>query len=69
MKQSIVVNAHKRRPDYLMDCMRRGLALVAEKKIDMAALVSHRFRLDEVDHAFRALVEKPAGFHKAIIIN
>jgi threonine dehydrogenase-like Zn-dependent dehydrogenase len=63
-----VVNAHERRMDYLMDCMRRGLALLDAKKLDTASLISHRFSLREVDNAFRALVEKPAGFHKAIIV-
>lgn len=63
-----VINAHERRMDYLMDCMRRGLALVAAGRMDTASLVSHRFSLDNVDGAFRALVEKPAGFHKAVVL-
>lgn len=62
-----VINAHERRMDYLMDCMRRGLALLGAKKLDTCALVTHRFPLDNVDGAFPALVEKPAGFHKAVI--
>ena len=63
-----VINAHERRPDYLMDCMRRGLSLVASGRMDTGSLISHRFYLDNVDGAFRALVEKPAGFHKAIVL-
>jgi threonine dehydrogenase-like Zn-dependent dehydrogenase len=63
-----VVNAHERRMDYLMDCMRRGMALLAVRKMDIASLVTHRFGLAEVDLAFQALVDKPAGFHKAIIV-
>ena len=62
-----IVNAHERRMDYLMDCMRRGLALVAAGKIDMASLITHRYGLDQVDQAFQALVDKPSGYHKAII--
>lgn len=64
-----VVNAHERRMDFLMDSMRRGLALVATGKIDTATLVTHRYGLNEVDRAFQALVEKPTGFHKAVIVN
>mgnify|MGYP000403928855 CR=1 FL=1 len=64
-----VINAHERRMDYLMDCMRRGLALLAAGKLNTAALISHRFPLSQVDQAFKALLEKPAGFHKAVIIN
>jgi threonine dehydrogenase-like Zn-dependent dehydrogenase len=63
-----VINAHERRLDYLMDCMRRGLALLGAGKLDMASLVSHRFGLAEVDHAFQALVDKPEGFHKAVMV-
>ena len=63
-----VINAHERRMDYLMDCMRRGLSLVASGRMDTGSLVSHRFSLDNVDGAFLALVEKPAGFHKAVVL-
>jgi threonine dehydrogenase-like Zn-dependent dehydrogenase len=63
-----VINAHERRMDYLMECMRRGLALVAAGKLNMAALISHRFPLNAVDDAFRALVEKPPGYHKAVVV-
>jgi threonine dehydrogenase-like Zn-dependent dehydrogenase len=63
-----VLNAHERRPDYRMDCMRRGLALAAAGRIDLARLPTHRFGLGEVDAAFTALLDKPAGFIKAIIV-
>jgi threonine dehydrogenase-like Zn-dependent dehydrogenase len=62
-----VLNAHERRADYQMDCMRRGLALLAAGRIEMASLVTHRFGLDQVDEAFRALSTKPSGFVKAVI--
>ncbi len=63
-----VTNAHERRFAYLMDCMRRGLDLVSTGKIDMAPLVTHRFSLYHVDDAFAALLAKPAGFRKAIVV-
>jgi threonine dehydrogenase-like Zn-dependent dehydrogenase len=62
-----VLNAHERRPDYLMDCMRRGLALAAAGKLDLGSLISHCFPLEAVDDAFHALQTKPAGFTKAVI--
>ncbi len=62
-----VLNAHERRADYQMDCMRRGVALLAAGKLDTATLVTHRFGLDQVDDAFRALLTKPTGFVKAVI--
>jgi len=63
-----VLNAHERRADYQMDCMRRGLALLAAGRLDTASLVTHRTALDRVDEAFRALYMKPAGFIKAVVI-
>lgn len=44
-----------------------GLDLVAAGRIDVGALVTHRFALDEVDAAFEALVAKEPGFVKATI--
>ena len=63
-----VLNAHERRADYRMDCMRRGLALAAAGRIDLASLVTHTFPLDRLDEAFRSLAEKPAGFIKSVIV-
>ncbi len=63
-----VLNAHERREGYLMDCMRRGLDLVAAGRIDMASLVTHTFGLHQVDNAFQALQSKPPGFIKAAIV-
>lgn len=62
-----VLNAHERRADYQMDCMRRGLALLAAGKLDTASLVTHRVGLDQVDAGFAALNDKPAGFIKAVV--
>lgn len=62
-----VVNAHVRYHSHLMESMRIGLDLIAAGKFSFAPLVSHRFGLDEVDGAFTALLEKPAGFVKAVV--
>ena len=35
-----VLNVHERRMDYLMDCMRRGLTLIAHGSLNLGALVS-----------------------------
>ncbi len=63
-----VLNAHERRMDHKAACMRRGIALVAAGRIDVVPLITHRFGLDQVDDAFRALQEKPAGFKKAMVL-
>ena len=64
-----VVNAHVRRHADLMESMRIGLDLIKAGKFSFAPLVSHRFRLDEVDQAFTALLEKPQGFVKAVVLS
>ena len=63
-----VVNAHVRRHADLMESMRIGLDLMAADKFSFAPLVTHRFGLDQVDDAFTALLEKPSGFMKAVVV-
>ncbi len=62
-----VVNAHVRRRSDLMESMRIGLELTAKGLIDLGALVTHRYTLDEVDRAYTDLQEKPPGFIKAVV--
>ncbi|PZF82126.1 zinc-binding dehydrogenase [Jiangella anatolica] len=62
-----VVNAHVRDRDRLRESVRRGIDLVAAGRIDVGALVTHRFPLDQVDAAFEALADKEPGFVKAAI--
>jgi threonine dehydrogenase-like Zn-dependent dehydrogenase len=63
-----VVNAHVRRFDDLMESMRIGLELERVGLIDTGALVTHRFALDAVDAAYQALIDKPAGFIKSVVV-
>jgi threonine dehydrogenase-like Zn-dependent dehydrogenase len=62
-----VVNAHVRRRADLMESMRIGLELTAKGLIDLGALVTHRYTLDEVDRAYNDLQQKPSGFIKAVV--
>ncbi|HEX5499405.1 MAG TPA: zinc-binding dehydrogenase [Thermomicrobiales bacterium] len=62
-----VVNAHVRRRADLMESMRIGLELEAKGSIDLGALVTHRYALDEVDRAYDDLASKPLGFIKAVV--
>lgn len=63
-----VINAHERRNDHLMRCMRAGLDLIGKGKLDMASLVTHTYPLHRVDDAFRAMRDKPRGFIKAAVL-
>jgi threonine dehydrogenase-like Zn-dependent dehydrogenase len=62
-----VINAHVRRRPDLMESMRIGLELTAKGLIDLGALVTHRYPLDEVDRAYTDLQQKPPGFIKAVV--
>jgi threonine dehydrogenase-like Zn-dependent dehydrogenase len=62
-----VVNAHVRRREDLLESMRIGLELETKGLIDLGALVTHRYGLDEIDAAFAALRDKPDGFIKAVV--
>jgi threonine dehydrogenase-like Zn-dependent dehydrogenase len=62
-----VVNAHVRRRADLLESMRIGLELAAKGLIDLGALVTHRYSLDEVDRAYTDLQQKPPGFIKAVV--
>jgi threonine dehydrogenase-like Zn-dependent dehydrogenase len=62
-----VVNAHVRRRADLLESMRIGLELTAKGLIDLGALVTNRYTLDEVDRAYSDLQLKPPGFIKAVV--
>ena len=62
-----IANAHFRDVAVIMHGMRRAGRLLASKRIAMEPLVTHRFPLDRIDEAFRAVVEKPDGFVKAVV--
>jgi threonine dehydrogenase-like Zn-dependent dehydrogenase len=63
-----VLNAHERRVDWRMESMRRGLELAATGRIDLEAITTHIFSLDKIDDAFAALVDKPDGFIKSVVV-
>jgi L-iditol 2-dehydrogenase len=62
-----IVNAHFRDVNVIMHGMRTGARLLSAKRVAMEPLVTHRFPLDRIDDAFRAAIEKPEGFVKAVV--
>lgn len=66
-KALTVINGHERRDDYQVWCMQRGLDLVQAGKLDMKGMVTHRFAPDQLDDAFRAIIQKPEGFVKGVL--
>ena len=62
-----VVNAHERDPGRVVDGIREAVRLAAAGKLDVGALVTHAFALDELDGAFQAASLRAPGFLKAIV--
>jgi threonine dehydrogenase-like Zn-dependent dehydrogenase len=63
-----VANAHFREVATILRGMRIGMRLLTSGRIHIDDLVTHRYSLDAIDDAFRAAIEKPAGFVKATVI-
>jgi NADPH:quinone reductase len=62
-----VVNAHERDPGRYVEGVREAVRLAAAGELDVSALVTHRFDLDEVDAAFEAAAIRKPGFLKAVV--
>ncbi|HJV64410.1 MAG TPA: zinc-binding dehydrogenase [Geomonas sp.] len=63
-----VVNAHEREAKIYLDGIRKGIAAVEAGLFAVSDLVTHRYRLDELALAYRALDERPDGFIKGVIL-
>jgi L-iditol 2-dehydrogenase len=63
-----VANAHFREVATILRGMRIGMRLLTSGRIRLDDLVTHRFRLDAIDEAFHAAIDRPPGFVKATVI-
>jgi threonine dehydrogenase-like Zn-dependent dehydrogenase len=62
-----IINAHFRDKNTILDGTRLGMKLLNTGKIKMRPLITHSYKLDEINEAFRTAKEKPQGFVKAVI--
>jgi NADPH2:quinone reductase len=62
-----VINAHERDRRLVVDGMREAARLAAAGALDLDALVTHRFSLEELGDAFALACTRPAGFLKAVV--
>ncbi|MEG8038306.1 zinc-binding dehydrogenase [Sphingomonas sp. LR60] len=62
-----VINAHERNPRVNLRGLNEAVAAVAGGRVDLAALLTHRFTLTELNEAVAATRDKPAGFVKAVV--
>jgi L-iditol 2-dehydrogenase len=62
-----IVNGHVRSSHIYVEGMRQGLGLLESGKLNMKPLVTHRFRLEEINAGFETAAAKREGFVKAVI--
>jgi threonine dehydrogenase-like Zn-dependent dehydrogenase len=62
-----IVNGHTRSAHIYVEGMRLGLALLESKKLDMAPLVTHHFKLNEINDGFGVASKKQDNFVKGVI--
>jgi L-iditol 2-dehydrogenase len=63
-----LANCHFRSRQRNVDGARRGLALAARGVIDLSPLITHRFPLAHLQHAFETAATRPPGFVKAVVV-
>jgi threonine dehydrogenase-like Zn-dependent dehydrogenase len=63
-----VVNAHEREPAMYVEGIRRAVDAVASGMLNPSRLYTHTFPLNELNHAFEIMQQRPDGFLKAIVL-
>ncbi|MDO8550765.1 MAG: zinc-binding dehydrogenase [Ignavibacteria bacterium] len=63
-----IINAHFRDLNTILNGTRIGMEMLNAGKINMKPLITHNFKLDEIENAFMAAKEKPKGFIKSVIV-
>jgi threonine dehydrogenase-like Zn-dependent dehydrogenase len=63
-----VANAHERDPAVSVRGMREAVDAIERGIIDPSDLITHRYRLDQLDEALNATRDRPGNFVKAIVV-
>ncbi len=63
-----ILNAHFREETTILRGMRIGMRLLTSRRMSLDDLVTHRFQLSEINHAFPTAYEKPQGFVKSTVL-
>jgi threonine dehydrogenase-like Zn-dependent dehydrogenase len=63
-----IINAHFRNLDTILLGSRIGMKLMNENKINMKPLITHKYKLTEIEEAFKVAKDKPKGFVKSVIV-
>jgi threonine dehydrogenase-like Zn-dependent dehydrogenase len=62
-----VINAHERESAVYRRGIEAAAAAVAERRLDLAPLLTHRFRLDQIEEGFECMRQRPDHFLKSIV--
>lgn len=63
-----VVNAHERDPAVYVQGMKDAINAIVAGQLDPSPLYTHRFALDQLSDAFKAITERPGDFMKGLLI-
>jgi threonine dehydrogenase-like Zn-dependent dehydrogenase len=64
-----VINAHERDPAIVAAGVAEAAEAVALGEFDPEPLYTHEYRLDQLDAAMDAMLQRPDGFVKAMVVN
>jgi threonine dehydrogenase-like Zn-dependent dehydrogenase len=64
-----VINAHERDPALYVAALRDAVKAVRAGRLDPTPLLTHSYRLEEIEEAYRISSERPEGFVKAVWCN
>lgn len=62
-----IVNGHTRNPDTYVEGIRIGIQLMESGKLDMEPLVTHRFKVEDINLGFEMAAAKSDDFVKGVI--
>lgn len=63
-----VINAHERDPAVYRSGMDEAVKRLAQGRLDLSGLLTHRYPLEDIEEAFRVSEQRPEGFLKAIVV-
>jgi threonine dehydrogenase-like Zn-dependent dehydrogenase len=66
-KAAEIINAHEKRIDHKMRCMKIGLDLAAKGQLEVEKLITHYYSMHTIDAAFEDFGNKPDGYIKGIV--
>jgi threonine dehydrogenase-like Zn-dependent dehydrogenase len=63
-----VINAHEREPKNYVRGIEEAVTAVIDKRLDPAPLLTHSWKLEQLDAALDAVAERPDGFVKGTVL-